>query len=376
VANGLQTDSDSDGSGDACATQPVGKICQTQTSKFSGIKPNIYLLLDVSSSMTGTPLQQAKTGLDQVAQALAPAARIGLSTYPTGGQCSAWEQLPIGDHSVNQIQTSYNNISANGGTPTGTALYEIRNQQLLDDPSDPKNGQRPKAVVLITDGNPNDCEGVHPTLDEIDKLHKQGIDVYIVSFQGYASHSFLNRMATKGGTDAPGRNRFYSANNSSGLVTALNGISSKIVPCSFNLNSQPPAPSKIWVSVDGTPLQRGPSGGYTYEPATNTLKLSPSACQQLRSAAVSQSAPLKITFGCPTQCQPNPEVCDYRDNDCDGEVDEGCGDCTKEVCDGVDNDCDGLVDEGCNKCRAEGDPCRQDWECCSQSCQNGACQLP
>lgn len=70
-------------------------------------------------------------------------------------------------------------------------------------------------------------------------------------------------------------------------------------------------------------------------------------------------------------CEPSEEVCDGRDNDCDGEVDEWVSrDCSNqcesgyqwcrngrweqcsarvprpEICDLVDNDCDGMVDEG------------------------------
>lgn len=53
-----------------------------------------------------------------------------------------------------------------------------------------------------------------------------------------------------------------------------------------------------------------------------------------------------------TAGEPQEEVCDYFDNDCDDEIDEHqrnacdkCGPVPKEVCDGIDNDCNGFLDE-------------------------------
>lgn len=65
-----------------------------------------------------------------------------------------------------------------------------------------------------------------------------------------------------------------------------------------------------------------------------------------------------------TDCIPPDEVCNLKDDDCDGEIDEGvsnaCGGCGAvpfEECNGLDDDCDGIVDEdvtnACGECGPE-----------------------
>ncbi len=98
-------------------------------------------------------------------------------------------------------------------------------------------------------------------------------------------------------------------------------------------------------------------------------------------------------------CGPVPaEVCNLEDDDCDGDTDEGvrnpCGDCgplRAEVCNGLDEDCDGRNDEGVSNacggcgpapaevCDGEDDDCdgRTDEavDCPEgQSCQAGRCR--
>ena len=112
----------------------------------------------------------------------------------------------------------------------------------------------------------------------------------------------------------------------------------------------------------------------------------------------------------PDCCIPEEEICDGKDNNCDGDVDEGCPDpcenvdcddgdeCTEdscvegtcfhelvpdccipevEICDGKDNNCDGVADEG-DVCVVEGCPvdpevCDDGDPCTFDYCMEGTC---
>ncbi len=81
-------------------------------------------------------------------------------------------------------------------------------------------------------------------------------------------------------------------------------------------------------------------------------------------------------FSCQPEAEPTQEVCNARDDDCDGHVDEGlrnacgtCGEVPVETCNGADDDCDGEVDDGA-EC-PDGQSCR--WGRCADACRNNEC---
>ncbi|MCB9585250.1 MAG: VCBS repeat-containing protein [Polyangiaceae bacterium] len=70
-------------------------------------------------------------------------------------------------------------------------------------------------------------------------------------------------------------------------------------------------------------------------------------------------------------CTPHTEVCNGKDDDCDGQVDENA---TAEVCNGKDDDCDGKIDEDLVRtCGSDVGECKQGHETCNAG-KWGACE--
>jgi hypothetical protein len=138
-------------------------------------------------------------------------------------------------------------------------------------------------------------------------------------------------------------------------------------------------------------IDEGPDGG-------DPVAAEPCATGQPGICARGRLACIDGQVACLPDHLPEPEVCDQRDNDCNGVIDDGllnacgvCGDLPAETCNGQDDDCDGESDEGelcpdgvcadgrcwprCqgNECIEAGTYCNASLQACVEACVGVDC---
>lgn len=415
VANRFQEDANGNSLGDACeptldlpASVP---ICAEATAAGQWIKPNLYLLLDISESMSWRPgrdldtpadpadsrLGIVKAGLDQLAASLATGFNLGLGVFPARAgrsQCAAAslpdQLLAMGTHAAAEVGASYRGLNPVSRTPTRIALQQLLSRQLYALPSDPLAAQRGKAVVLITDGSPNSGDGtcdqsddLPATVTAVEALARAGVPVYVLGIAG-TNEGAMEQLAVAGGTDNPGdpRRRWFLVADRTSVIQALQAIARATVSCSATLAApagagQPDyARATVATTIDGVRrvVPREATHGWTLQAGPPALaQLQGSSCQQVRDAAAAgKTVGLAARVACSSICGSDRERCDnLLDDNCDGRVDEGCpgggppactctatetcgGGCPRdcavaaEVCDQRDNNCNGAIDEGCS----------------------------
>lgn len=323
-----QVDSDGDGSGDVCDVPDEPTFVQEECYRaefqpdVQSIEPSITILLDASGSMANQlepdrprpwPIDHAVDAISTVAEDLASTARLGLTQFPDqtepGSTCTTKTMLTVGSHTPQAIADAANQIAPVGNTPTGYALNQVLDQQMLEDPSDMFNERRPKGVILITDGDPTvACGSGEPVplrveaqpeaVAAAERLRAAGIPVFVIGFQSGALPENLNAIATAGGTDAPGANAFYTADDPAQLVAAISDISERIVSCSYQIDPPPPEMIAMTVAVDAVEVRDDATNGFTFDEPTNVVTLNGTSCARIQNAENPSDNVVEVAITC------------------------------------------------------------------------------
>ncbi len=251
-------------------------------------------------------------------------------------------------------------LRGGGGTPIAGALYDLRTTFFPGViTADSKAACRPYKVILLSDGaQSSQCPG-NPTAEAAALLGGTGlpnnkqVQVHVIGFGDAALKPALDGIAAAGGTTEA-----VIVDNEVSLALAMAAIISESIlreSCNGQDDDCDGQIDETWPEL-GSPC----TAGLGICRRTGTY-----ACR-----ADGTGTECSVTPGPPA---PGGEICNNGlDDDCDGQVDEGCQPCVAqpEICDGKDNDCDGAVDEGYGSI-----PCGSDIGECQKgttACVNGA----
>jgi hypothetical protein len=314
-------DDDTGGSGDAAVTPPGDAMpdssCGAQTEDIGvvnlGDPPDLLIVLDRSGSMTSPPITFPPTftskwdlmrdALDSVAVQKDQNIKFGLLEFPSDDNCSADANpevgIALGAHAP--IAGYFAGRSPNGNTPAHIALGSALSyyNTLTPNPAG-------RYVLFATDGVPN-CSGGDPdtasdaeTVAAVTSLYNAGIPTYVLGFGTFGLNTgVLNDAAVAGGEAKPGSTKFYEANNAADLAAALQAISGGVIvpSCSYALQSPPPVPDNVTVTMNGMAVPRSTSHttGWDYYPDAMTITFFGSYCDTIMSAA---NTSIGFVYGC------------------------------------------------------------------------------
>ena len=132
---------------------------------------DIALVLDVSGSMAGPPMEETKKASHNfIKTILKEDASIGVITYDSSSMC-------LSDFCMNEgyLNNTIQNISAGGGTNMEAGLAQA--YSMLEDSKAKK-----KIIVLMSDGEPNEGKVGEELIQYAEEIKKDGVYIYTLGF--------------------------------------------------------------------------------------------------------------------------------------------------------------------------------------------------
>lgn len=286
--------------------------------------PEVMLVLDRSGSMS-TSLGSASrwsTLVNALEVALPPindSMELGLSVFPaasTSGQECGVDEVPVLWPATGQVSTLLSKIRSTtlvGGTPTALAV---------DAAASALTSEKPRAMVLATDGLPNCNTALNPgscacpsgtacavssrciddarTLERLSAHAEEGIPTWIIGIgTDVMSTNLLDAMAIAGGRPSTGAHRYAAATSPAELQAAFVAIREELSACVFTAPSVPDSTGTLQLTLDGVIVPQDASGtsGWTWSAqARGELVLRGAWCQKAIDAA-SPAVRISVTCG-------------------------------------------------------------------------------
>jgi molecular chaperone DnaK (HSP70) len=140
----------------------------------------VFLLIDVSSSMTGQPLVEAQTAANEfLSRCDFTTMEVGLISFSTVVALQS-----VATSNVRRLHAAVHRIEAEGSTNLTDALEMARGQLVADD--------RKRYVVILTDGYPDAPDSA---VEQALAARQQGIEIVAIG-TGDADRDYLRRLAS------------------------------------------------------------------------------------------------------------------------------------------------------------------------------------
>jgi len=326
-------------------------FCGNQVHQLAGDSPNIYSMIDASSSMGAT--SGGITRFERVHEAAVTLVRdlgafihVGATLFPKSIDmvgCDAGEQVmpvtpgdpysPDGDGPTTLKFEQATSAQPHGGTPTTATL-----EALLPGV---KALSGKTLVLLMTDGAPSKCASPscgadecpsniqgcsgHPccepggnccakgelngpkqcidryaSVDAVKAYAASDIPVYVIGVAANkAAAVVLQEMAIAAGTAQVAAPFYYAVDDLDNLSAVLGGIAAGALSCVLELTDPPDVPDQTNVYLNGALLPADLENGWRWmDPDLTCIELLGDACTALKTGKVKL---VQIVSGCPTE---------------------------------------------------------------------------